>query len=75
MSGQSDLVNTKESVVPVCDKPYHMKKRNTQKEEEIKVLQNYALPTESRGSICQTGQQQPVVQSVRQASSSPWFNL
>jgi len=32
---QSDLVNTKESVFPVCDKPYHTKKRNVQKGEDI----------------------------------------
>ena len=36
VSGQSDLVNTKESVLHVCDKPY--RNRNVQKEEEIKVL-------------------------------------
>jgi len=26
VSWQSDLVNTKESVLPVCDQPYHTKK-------------------------------------------------
>jgi len=40
---QSDQVNTKESVLPVGDKPYHMNKRNVQKGEEIEVLLNYAL--------------------------------
>jgi len=40
---QSDLVNTKESVLPVCDKPYQTNKRKIQKREEIEVLQSYAL--------------------------------
>jgi len=40
---QSDLVNTKESVLPVHDKHYHMNKRSVQKEEVIEVLRNYAL--------------------------------
>ena len=40
---QSDQVNTKESVLPVGDKPCHMNKRNVQKVEEIEVLLNYAL--------------------------------
>ena len=26
---QSVRVNTKESILPVCDKPYHIKQRNT----------------------------------------------
>jgi len=32
---QSDLVNTKESVPPVCDKPYHTNQGTIQKGEEI----------------------------------------
>ena len=40
---QSDLVNTKENILPVCDKPYHTNKGIVLKGEEIGVLQNYAL--------------------------------
>ena len=40
---KSDLVNTKESVLPVCDIPYQMNKGKVQKGEEIKVLRNCAL--------------------------------
>jgi len=28
---QSDLENTKEGILPVCDKPYHQNKRKVQK--------------------------------------------
>jgi len=38
-----DLVNTKESVLPVCDKPKHTNKRKVQKGEEIEVMRNCAL--------------------------------
>jgi len=38
---QSDIVYTKESVLPVCDKPYHTNKRKVQKRERI--LRNCAL--------------------------------
>ena len=40
---QSDSVNTKESVLPVCDKSYHTNKRILQKGEEIEVLRNNAF--------------------------------
>ena len=40
---QFDLVNTKESILPVCDKPDHKNKRKVQKWEEIEVLRNCAL--------------------------------
>jgi len=40
---QSDLVNTKESIIPVCDKPYHTNKIILQKWEAIEKLRNYAL--------------------------------
>jgi len=40
---QSDLVYTKESVLPVCDKPYHTNNWILQKGEEIEVLRNCAL--------------------------------
>jgi len=40
---QSDLVNTKESILPVWDQPYHANKRNIQKGEEIEVLRNCAF--------------------------------
>ena len=36
----TDLVNTKESILPVCDNPYHTNKGNVQKGEEIGVLRN-----------------------------------
>jgi len=39
---QSDRVKSKESVLPVCAKPYHTTKRTVQKEEEIGVLRNCA---------------------------------
>ena len=39
----SGLVNTKESALPVCDKPYHTNKRKVQKGEEIEVLRNCTL--------------------------------
>jgi len=41
---QSDPVNTKESVLLVCDnnEPYHTNKIKVQKGEEIEVLRNYA---------------------------------
>jgi len=45
---QSYLVKTKESVLPVYDKPHHTNKRKVQKWEEIKVLQNCALHTQTR---------------------------
>ena len=38
-----DLVNTKESVLPVCDKPNHTNERMVQKGEEIEVMRNCAL--------------------------------
>ena len=38
---QSDLVHTKESILPVCDKPYHTNKRKLQKREDIEVLRNF----------------------------------
>jgi len=31
---QHYLVNTKENILPVCEKPYHMNKRQVQKGEE-----------------------------------------
>ena len=37
---QSALVHTKESVLPVFQKPYYSNKRNVQKGEEIAVLRN-----------------------------------
>jgi len=40
---QFDLVNTKESVLPVWNKPYHTIKRKAQKGEEIDVLRNCSL--------------------------------
>ena len=40
---QSDLANTKESVLPVCDKLYHTNNGIQQKWEVIKILRNYAL--------------------------------
>ena len=40
---KSDLVNTKETALLVCDKSYHTKKRKVQKGEEIEALRNCAL--------------------------------
>jgi len=34
----SDLVNKKNSVLPVCDKHYHTNNRNVQKWEKIEVV-------------------------------------
>jgi len=39
----SDPVNKRESLLNVCNRTYHMNKRNIQKGEEIEVLRNYAL--------------------------------
>ena len=39
----SDLVNTKESILPVCDKPYHTVKENLPQWVELEHLWNYAL--------------------------------
>jgi len=39
---QSDLVNTKESERPDCDKPYHSNKSKVQKGEEIVKFSSYA---------------------------------
>jgi len=44
---QSDLVITKESVLPVCDEPYHTNKRKVQKVEELKVVWDFALAIET----------------------------
>jgi len=43
---QSGLVNIKESVRSVCDKPYHTNKK-VQKGEEIEVFQNCGLTVQS----------------------------
>jgi len=40
---QSDLVYTIESVLPVCDKPYHTNNRFQQMWAEINKLRNHAL--------------------------------
>jgi len=51
---KSDLVNTKESILPVCDKPYHTNNRILQKWEELEKLRNYALVpknTENSGEV------------------------
>jgi len=39
----SDLLNTKENILPVCDKPYHTNQRRVQKGGKIEDLRNYAL--------------------------------
>jgi len=39
----SDQVNTKESILPFCDKPYHTNKRRVQIGEGIEALQNCAF--------------------------------
>jgi len=41
--GLSELVSTKESLLPICDKAYHMNKTNVKIGEEMKVLRNYAF--------------------------------
>jgi len=41
---QSDLVNTKESELSVCDKPYHTNNGFQPNGEEIKNVWNCALP-------------------------------
>jgi len=41
---QFDLVNTTESILPVCDYPYHTNKKERTKGEEIEVLRNCAYP-------------------------------
>jgi len=39
---QSDQVNTKEGIFPVCDKPYHTNKEILQKWKELEIFRNYA---------------------------------
>jgi len=41
---QADIVNTKESELPVCDQPYRTNRRKVRR-EEIEVLRNSALLT------------------------------
>jgi len=41
----SDLENTKESILPVCDKPYQKIKENMPLGEELENLWNYPLLT------------------------------
>jgi len=41
--GQYDVVNSKESVLPVCDKNYHTNKRKVQKGEEFKLVRDCGL--------------------------------
>jgi len=36
---QSDIVNTKENILPVCDRPYHTKKRKVQKKHLLQYVQ------------------------------------
>jgi len=43
VSWQSDLENTKESIHPVCDKPYHKIKENMPLGEELENVWNYPL--------------------------------
>jgi len=38
-----NLVNTEESILPICDKPYHTNTRILQKWEELEHLWNFAL--------------------------------
>ena len=45
MRRQSDLVYTLESVLPVCDKPYHMNNGFQQMWAEIKNVWKHALHT------------------------------
>ena len=45
---KSDLVNTKESILLACDKPYHTNKRMVQKGEEIEVWRNRALSAQAQ---------------------------
>jgi len=40
---QSDLFNSKESVVHVCDKPYHTNNRKVHKVEAFEGLGNYII--------------------------------
>ena len=48
---QSDLVDTKERVLPVFDKHYHTNKRKVKTGEEIEFLRNWALPSKVRGRL------------------------
>jgi len=43
VSWQSDLENTKESILPVCDKPYHNIKDYMPLVERLENLWNYPL--------------------------------
>jgi len=51
VSWQSDLENlehTKESILPVCDKPNHKIKENMPLGEELETMLNYSLKSETR---------------------------
>jgi len=37
------VIYTKEIILPICDKQYHMNKRKVKKGKKIKVLQNCAF--------------------------------
>jgi len=41
LSAESDLENKKESILPVCDKPYHKIKDNMPLGEELERMWNY----------------------------------
>jgi len=41
VSRQSDLENTKESILPVCDKPYHKIKETMPLGEELENVWDY----------------------------------
>jgi len=46
---QSDLVNTSEIVLPVCDEPYHTNNGIQQEWEEIQSLRYYAVSYNNSG--------------------------
>jgi len=49
VSCQFDLENTKESIHPVCDQPYHKIKEKMPLGEELENLWNYPLHVTKRG--------------------------
>jgi len=55
VSWQSDLENTKESILPDCDKPYHKIKENMPLGEELEHLWNYPLALPILGVLDDVG--------------------
>ena len=54
MSAEYDIENTKESILSVCDKPYHKIKENMPLGKELENLWNYPFSSIYKSSNCST---------------------